>query len=150
MLERLVDRLEPAYVAARKSLEHRYSEVVAENSALRKRAVAAEEESRIRMEPPHLWAGSLWTAENAASLRAFLASDDGVALSKRLQSMVVAAAVAGAKNTANTIHAAGMSAGWDEAVRYLHSLSRVSGAQDTKQTDERPRGETDLLEQLSP
>ena len=91
-----------------------------------------------------------WRPANAEQLNAFLASPTGKILSERLRFIVATNAVNGARNTVNTIHAAGVSAGWDEAVRYLHSLSRVSRVLDTKTTDETPRGETELLEQLSP
>ena len=90
-----------------------------------------------------------WTPENAAAFRDFMATASGLVLSNRLRSICAANAINGSRNTSNTIHAAGVSAGWDEAVRYLHSLSRVSRVQDTKH-DKSPTGESELLEQLSP
>lgn len=91
-----------------------------------------------------------WTPENAVAFRDFLATATGSTLSNRLRSICAANAINGSRNTVNTVHAAGVSAGWDEAVRYLHSLSRVSRVPDTKEHDKAPPGETELLEQLSP
>lgn len=91
-----------------------------------------------------------WTPENAAVLKVFLETQTGKSLSDRLRYIVAANAINGARNTANTVHASGVSAGWDESVRYLHSLSRVSGVQDTTKNDEPPLGEMELLEKLSP
>ena len=91
-----------------------------------------------------------WLPAHAEALNAFLTIAPGKVLSERLRFIAATVAVNGARNTVNTIHAAGVSAGWDEAVRYLHSLSRVSRVEDTKTNDEQPTGESALLEQLSP
>ena len=91
-----------------------------------------------------------WTPGNAEQLAAFFASETGKALSLRLRTLVAANAINGAQLAANTGRLDCRSPGWDEAVRYLFSLSRVSGVQDTKTNDEAPRGETEMLEQLSP
>ena len=111
----------------------------------------AKEQLRAILEPvPETQGTPHWTPENATALRQFLESAPGKDFSTRLATVVAAVAINGARNTANTVHAAGISAGWDEAVRYILNLSRVSGVQDTNQNDETPRGETELLEQLSP
>jgi hypothetical protein len=91
-----------------------------------------------------------WTTGNADQLAAFLASETGKALMVRLRTLVAANAISGAQVAAATGREDRRSAGWDEAVRYLFSLSRVSGVQDTKTNDEAPRGETEILEHLSP
>ena len=91
-----------------------------------------------------------WTVENAVAHRAYLSTPAGQAFMARMVSTAAAIAINGARNTTSTIHAAGNSTGWDEAVRTMIQLSRVSGVQDTNQNDETPRGETELLEQLSP
>jgi hypothetical protein len=90
-----------------------------------------------------------WQAESAQSLETFLRSAHGQLFFARLHAVAGAVAVGGARNTANTIHAAGVSAGWDECVRYIHTLSRVSGVQDTT-TEQAPQSEASLLETLSP
>ena len=92
---------------------------------------------------------SEWPVEMAQGLEVFLRSDSGRAFLARMQAVATTVAVAGCRNTVNTVHSAGVSAGWDEAVRYMVSLSRVAGVQATNY-DESPRGETELLEQLSP
>jgi len=133
-------------------------EQLAEQTQTANKALMAsfEREARLRAkvarltEPYALPECSAWTQENGAALRAFLDTAAGKACTNRLRTVVISAAIAGAKKQTNATYAAGVSAGWDEAVRYLHSLSRVSGAQDTKPNDGRPPGETDLLEQLSP
>ena len=89
-----------------------------------------------------------WSEDDALAFHAWVRSDLGRRFLERIQAVGVAVAVNGARNTVHTVHSAGVSAGWDEAVRYINSLSRVSGVQDTN--DGRPLGETDLLEQLSP
>ena len=91
---------------------------------------------------------SEWLPQNAEAFDAFLQTPLGVALSKRLRSVTAAVAINGSRNVEHTTHAAGVSCGWDEAVRYLHSLSRVSRAPET--TNDNPPGETDLVEHLSP
>ena len=110
-----------------------------------------------------------WDAGDARGLGSFLDSNHGQAFSARLRTVAAHVAIEGANDRANTIHSAGVSAGWNECVRYIHSLatvavplanqsaiSRVSGDQDTRQgaashlEDERPPGETELLERLSP
>lgn len=91
-----------------------------------------------------------WLPDNAAALRTFLDSHHGKILSNRLRTIVALNAVAGARNANATIHAAGRSAGWDEAVRYLHSLSLVSSVKDTPNDKQTPQDEASLLEQLSP
>jgi hypothetical protein len=90
-----------------------------------------------------------WTEVHAQALAAFLKSEVGKAFYRRLQAVAATVAIAGCRNTVHTVHSAGVSAGWDEAVRYIYSISRVAGDQATK-PDETPRGETELLEQLSP
>jgi len=92
-----------------------------------------------------------WKPGQATDLEKFLATDTGKVLSERLRFIAASIAVNGARDRANTVHAAGVSAGWDEAVRYLHSLSRVSGVQDTNPNAEQaPQDEASLLERLSP
>lgn len=89
-----------------------------------------------------------WTPECAGAFRSFLSTIPGRTLTDRLLTVVAANAINGSRNIVNTVHAAGVSAGWDEAIRYLHSLSRVSRVTET--TDEALTGEPGILEHLSP
>lgn len=93
-----------------------------------------------------------WTPEAAQRLAVFLQSNTGQALSEHLRLLVAANAIDGARKSAetNTVTPACIAAGWDEAVRYFHSLSRVSRVPDTKTDDKLPPGEAEWLEQLSP
>ena len=104
-----------------------------------------------------LTARLVWGVEEAKAAAAFLNSPGGQLFSKRVRSVAAHVAIEGAKDRANTIHSAGVSAGWNECVRYIHSLSRVSGEQDTPRvgvsdsTDgQQPEYEAALLERLSP
>ena len=72
---------------------------------------------------------STWSPECAAALQAFLASPAGLALTRRLNAIVTVVASNGARNTNHTVHAAGMSAGWDEAVRTLYQLAQIQPPQ---------------------
>jgi hypothetical protein len=80
-----------------------------------------------------LTAGPVWGVDEAKATAVFLNSPAGQLFSKRIRSVAAHVAIEGANDRANTIHSAGVSAGWNECVRYLHSLSRVSGDQDTAQ-----------------
>ncbi len=103
-----------------------------------------------------------WGGEAAAAVHHFLNTPAGQLFSKRLRAVAAQVAIDGAHDRVNTIHAAGVSAGWNECVRYLHSLSRVSGEQDKAQTgadvrhpfgtnhEQAPEDEAQLLERLSP
>ena len=93
---------------------------------------------------------SVWQPDNSAGLNKFLTSDHGQIFFKRLRAIAAAVAIKGAQDRTSTIHAAGVSTGWDECLRYIHSLSRVSGVQDTTNTEQAPQDEASLLEQLSP
>ena len=111
-----------------------------------------------------LTAHPVWGAEEARATAAFLGSPAGQLFSKRIRSVAAHVAIEGANTggtrgatTANTIHSAGVSAGWNECVRYIHSLSRVSGEQDTPKLGvasindrHQPEDEAGLLERLSP
>lgn len=111
-----------------------------------------------------LTATPLWGCEEAKATAAFLNSTAGQLFSKRVRSVAGYVAIEGAKDRVNTIHSAGVSAGWDECVRYIHSLatcqeaiSRVSGEQDNGNAGRssvndrhQPLGEAELLERLSP
>lgn len=104
-----------------------------------------------------LTAGPLWGADEAKATAAFLNSPAGRLFSTRIRSVAAHVAIEGANDRANTVHSAGVSAGWNECVRYIHSLSRVSGDQDTQQgaashlkDRHQPEGEAELLERLSP
>lgn len=92
-----------------------------------------------------------WSPDDAAAIDKFLKSEAGQLFSKRIRLVAATVAIKGAANQTNTIHAAGISAGWNECVRYIHSLSRVSGVQDTNPNAEQaPQDEAQLLELLSP
>jgi hypothetical protein len=95
-----------------------------------------------------------WDAGDARGLGSFLDSNHGQAFSARLRTVAAHVAIEGAKDRANTIHSAGVSAGWNECVRYIHSLSRVSGERQgaaAHLVDEQgPEDEAELLERLSP
>jgi hypothetical protein len=98
-----------------------------------------------------------WGPKNAQALRAFLESNHGKVFSERLKAVVNSVAINGARNKTGTIHAAGVSAGWDECARYLFSLSRVSGVQDPGRgglsphnDSQPPEDEAALVERLSP
>ena len=104
-----------------------------------------------------LTAHPLWGEDEAKAVRAFLHSPAGQLFSKRIRSVAAHVAIEGANDRVNTIHSAGVSAGWNECVRYIHSLSRVSGDQDTGQGGpptlnhrQQPEDEAALLERLSP
>jgi hypothetical protein len=117
-----------------------------------------------------LTARPLWGKDEAKAVRAFLHSPAGQLFSKRIRSVAAHVAIEGANDRANTIHSAGVSAGWNECVQYIHSLatvaaplayqraiSRVSGDQDTGQggpstlnNRQQPEDEAALLERLSP
>lgn len=113
-----------------------------------------------------LTASPVWGADEARAVAAFLNTPAGQLFSKRIRSVAAHVAIEGANTggtrcatTANTIHSAGVSAGWNECVRYIHSLSRVSGERDTNRapnvfgvhTDRhQPKDEAELLERLSP
>ena len=102
-----------------------------------------------------LTAKPLWQSGEAKVVAGFLASPVGQSLSKRLRAVAAQVAIDGANDRVNTIHSAGVSAGWNECVRYLHSLSRVSGEQDTAgepnaKDSQQPEDEAALVERLSP
>lgn len=78
-----------------------------------------------------LTARPAWGDEEAAAVSRFLKSPAGELFSKRLRAVAAHVAIEGANDRAHTVHAAGVSAGWNECVRYLHSLSRVSRVEDT-------------------
>ena len=91
-----------------------------------------------------------WQSDSAQGLDTFLRSTHGQAFYRRLQTVACAVAINGCRNQTSTVHAAGVAAGWDECVRYIHSLSRVSGVQDTTNTEQALQSEASLLETLSP
>jgi hypothetical protein len=117
-----------------------------------------------------LTAAPVWGADEARAVAAFLHSPAGQLFSKRVRSVAAHVAIEGAKDRAHTIHSAGVSAGWNECVRYVHSLatvaassaypneiSRVSGDQDTARAglaslndSQQPEDEAALIERLSP
>jgi hypothetical protein len=104
-----------------------------------------------------LTASLVWGVDEAKAIAAFLNSPAGQLFSKRIRSVAAHVAIEGAKDRANTIRSAGVSAGWNECVRYIHSLSRVSGDQDTGRVGlsdtndgHQPDGEAELVERLSP
>ena len=104
-----------------------------------------------------LTARPFWGEDEAKAVAAFLNSPAGQLFSKRVRSVAAHVAIEGANDRANTVHSAGVSAGWNECMRYIHSLSRVSGDQDTGQgglptlnTEQAPEDEARLLERLSP
>jgi hypothetical protein len=113
--------------------------------------------SQHEMAEAMLTARPLWGEDEAKAVRAFLHSPAGQLFSKRIRSVAAHVAIEGANDRANTIHSAGVSAGWNECVRYIHSLSRVSGEQDTAAAGasgqdyrQQPEDEAALLERLSP
>ncbi|HEV2318892.1 MAG TPA: hypothetical protein VGV18_04035 [Verrucomicrobiae bacterium] len=75
-----------------------------------------------------LAASPVWGVEEAGATTAFLASPAGQLFSKRIRSVAAHVAIEGANDRANTIHSAGVSAGWNECVRYLHSLATCQNA----------------------
>ena len=92
-----------------------------------------------------------WSPDEAAAVDKFLKSDAGASFLKRVRAVAAQVAIKGAANQVNTIHAAGISHGWNECVRYIFSLSRVSRVEDTTPNAEQaPQDEASLLEQLSP
>ena len=107
---------------------------------------------------------STWGVAEARATAAFLASPAGQLFSKRIRSVAAHVAMEGANDRANTVHSAGVSAGWNECVRYIHSLatcqsaiSRMSGEQDvpgsgvsTQKHEQQLEDEAGLLERLSP
>jgi hypothetical protein len=104
-----------------------------------------------------LTARPVWGVDEARATAAFLNTPAGQLFSTRIRSVAAHVAIEGAKDRANTIHSAGVSAGWNECVRYIHSLSRVSGDQDTGQVgpsnfndSQQPEDEAALVERLSP
>jgi hypothetical protein len=103
-----------------------------------------------------LTARPMWGVEEAKAVAAFLNSPAGQLFSKRIRSVAAHVAIEGANDRANTIHSAGVSAGWNECVRYIHSLLRVSGDQDaagaanSPNDRHQPEDEAELLERLSP
>lgn len=104
-----------------------------------------------------LTAQPAWGDDEAGAVSRFLKSPGGQLFSRRMRAVAAHVAIEGANDRGNTVHAAGVSAGWNECVRYLHSLSRVSGDQDTAAAglaggNDRPatEDESQLLERLSP
>jgi hypothetical protein len=103
-----------------------------------------------------LTARPVWGVDEAKATAAFLNSPAGQLFSKRIRSVAAHVAIEGANDRANTIHSAGVSAGWNECVRYIHSLSRVSGERDTgagpssTHDSQQPEDEAALVERLSP
>jgi hypothetical protein len=104
-----------------------------------------------------LTARPVWGVDEAKATAAFLNSPAGQLFSKRIRSVAAHVAIQGVNDRANTIHSAGVSAGWNECVCYIHSLSRVSGDQDTGQVglsnfndSQQPEDEAALVERLSP
>lgn len=92
-----------------------------------------------------------WDPDNAAALAAFLKTELGQDLTNRLRLVAATVAINGAAERVTTIHAAGISTGWNECIRYFLSLSRVSGVQDTQpNTEQAPQDEASLLELYSP
>lgn len=92
-----------------------------------------------------------WSVRNAADFVAFLKTDTGACFIQRLRCIAAQNAIKGSFEKRYTIHAAGVSAGWNECADWVHSLSRVSGVQDTKPNDgQTPQDEASLLELYSP
>lgn len=93
-----------------------------------------------------------WTPDDAMILAKFLSTPTGQALGARLRAMVAAVCIGGCQRDTNTIHAAGIGAGWDECVRkfFEHAkvISPVPGVQGTNQREE-SAAETDLLDRFS-
>src|SRR5215469_5789264 len=63
-----------------------------------------------------LTASPVWGVEEAKSVAAFLNTPAGQLFSKRIRSVAAHVAIEGACDRANTIHSAGVSAGWNECV----------------------------------
>jgi hypothetical protein len=93
-----------------------------------------------------LTAHPVWGVEEAKATMAFLNSRAGQLFSKRIRLVAAHVAIEGANDRANTIHSAGVSAGWNECVRYIHSLSRVSGNQEGQVGPSPSQHETNLAE----
>ncbi|MDE2020037.1 MAG: hypothetical protein KGJ13_06865 [Patescibacteria group bacterium] len=88
---------------------------------------------------------------HAKELLAFLNTQAGKAVQVRLLKILSTIAINGSRDRTNTVHAAGVTAGWDECLRYIFSLSRVTGDQVTKTNDgQSHEDDATLLEQLSP
>ncbi|MDE2099809.1 MAG: hypothetical protein KGL39_21330 [Patescibacteria group bacterium] len=92
-----------------------------------------------------------WTATEQADWKRFLASQTGQVLQARGQALAAVIALRAGEDAINPGHAAVRAAGFNDCLRWLDSLSRVTGDQVTEPTAEQPpEGEAELLERLSP
>jgi len=91
----------------------------------------------------------IWTPDDALMLKKFFTTATGQRLIARFEAMAVTQALAGCADPMHTGHSAGVGHGFNEAKEWLLSLSRVTGAQ-VAQDEDRPQGEPDYLDQLSP
>lgn len=98
-----------------------------------------------------------WLSSDILSLRKFLNDESGRKLIQRGRAISFANAIAGSNDQFHTVHSAGRTAGFSEALNWIEScasdemLSRVTGAQATKQnTSDSEQDDAALLERFSP
>lgn len=90
-----------------------------------------------------------WTPADAGNLSTFLKTETGQTLARRFAVVAGIAAVAGCADSMHTAHSAGSGNGWNEACQWFLKLSRVVGDQTTKNDEQAPEDEAQLLERLS-
>ena len=104
------------------------------------------QETRVVASPSVPKAGA-WTAHDRDTLRHFLSTDIGIKLVARLHATEYSLAVANAQNTSNTIYAAGVTTGYNHALRHLVSLSYSCEMPSEKNEQTQDR---EYLERVSP
>lgn len=145
----LADSIDPALLREHLRLTNEVARLGIKNNHLAEENWALRRQAQIDL--PAGFEGR-WDAESAAAFALYLETKSGKALSNHLRMLCAANAIDGARKSAETetVAPSCVAAGWDEAVRYLHSLSRVPRVEDTNPNDKTPPGEAELLEQLSP
>lgn len=102
-------------------------------------------------------AGPDWLSSDILNLRRFLGTETGAKLMQRGRSLEYSNAISGAKDQFHTVHSAGRTAGFSDALNWIDScaseemFSRVTGVQATKQnTSDSEQDDAALLEKFSP
>lgn len=88
--------------------------------------------------------------DDRATLATFLKTPSGQALNKRFGVVAMNQALLGCNDPMHTTYAAGNGNGWNEAYKWFQTISRVPRVEDTKNDEQAPEGEEQLLERMSP
>lgn len=95
---------------------------------------------------PDVPVAGAWTVHDRDTLRHFFASDIGRKLVKRMQAAEYALACTNASDLVHTVHAAGVTVGYNHALRHLISLSYSCDVQQEKTNDSGAPGEARPIE----